>query len=209
MELIALFLLAVVTFLIYRVWIRWKSYGSGQRVIDQLSCRMRSKLGLASINELKAVQEHLLSLEHQMHAELALLEKTHLLRKYHQEIDFMNGHLEQSRKQFSAKNESFPRPRSMMWNGLRFTLSDSLWSYMDETTREDLADSQVQAMVQGPFCRGCLKRLARRDHNYAHEVPTQCRHCGLYWSNQAPVNLPISPIELKRRFMTSLGTNGE
>jgi hypothetical protein len=209
MELIAIFLLVVLTFLSYRLWIWWKTNGSGQRVLDQLPYRIRSKLGLVSINELKAVQEHLLSLEHQVHAGLALLEKTRPIRKYPQEINFLDVHFEQSRNLISAKDVSFPRPRSIVWNGLRFTLSDSIWSYMEVMPREDLVDSQIQAMVQGPFCRGCLKRLARKDRIHAAEVPAQCRHCGLSWSNEASDNLPISLVDLKRRFMTTLNPNGE
>jgi hypothetical protein len=75
---------------------------------------------------------------------------------------------------------------------------------MGVATREDLEDGQIQAMVQGPFCRVCLKRLVGRDRVHDAEVPAQCRHCGFSWSNQASDNLSISLLEVKRQVYDSL-----
>jgi hypothetical protein len=79
-------------------------------------------------------------------------------------------------------DRSVPRPRSIMWKGLRFTLSDSNWFQMGVVSNEDVEDDQVQSMAQGPFYRGCLKRWVGRVPAQASYVPAQCHNCGLFWS---------------------------
>ena len=208
MEWVAIFPLAIVIFLSYRLWHWWKTNGS-DHILEKLSYRIRLKLGVVSNNELKVVQEHLLSLEYQMHTRLAHLENPRQFTKYPSSIDFLNIPFKHVPSSNPAKEDSFLRPRSIVWNGLRFTFSDSIWSYVEVNPREILSDSQVQAMVQGPFCRNCLKRLTRRNPVHAAEVPAQCHYCGLSWNNAASVNLPVSLADLKRRLVTALNANGE
>jgi len=206
MDLIAIISLAVVIFLSYCLWSWWKTNGSGH-VMEKFFYQIRLKFGVVSIHELKVVQEHLLYLEHQVHARLAFLENRRQLRGKTHSIDVLNVSYQEDQNPTSVKEGSFLRPRSIVWNGLRFTLSDSVWSYIEEVSREDLMDSQVQVMVQGPFCRHCLKRLIRKNRVHAAEVPAQCHYCGLPWNNAESDKLPVSLVDLKRRFITALSAN--
>jgi hypothetical protein len=206
MELIAIIPLAVVIVLSYRLWFWWKTNGSGP-VLDKFFYQLRLKFGVVSIHELEVVQEHLVYLEHQVHARLAFLENRRQLRDNPRSLDVLNGHSQEDQNSPSVKEGSFLRPRSIVWNGLRFTLSDSVWSYIEEIPREDLVDSQVQVMVQGPFCRHCLKRLIRKNRVHAAEVPAQCHYCGLTWNTAESEKLPVSLVDLKRRLMTALSAN--
>jgi hypothetical protein len=208
MELTSILLWGVLAFLGYRVWIWWKTNGSFQQILDHLRYRIRFGLRAGSVKELEAVQDNLLRLDHQVHALLSHVktaEKSlHQLQICSQEIEPPFVPFEQSGDASSSMDISFSPPRSIVRNGLRFTLSDSIWSHMGVATREDLDDGQVQAMVQGPFCRICLKRLVGRDRVRVAVVPAQCRHCGFSWSNQGSNNLSISLLELKRQVYDSL-----
>ncbi|MBA3611798.1 MAG: hypothetical protein H0W49_02565 [Nitrospirales bacterium] len=65
-------------------------------------------------------------------------------------------------------------------------------------SNEDVEDDQVQAMVQGSFCRRCLKRLVGRVRVQISGVPAQCHNCGLSWSINE-LDYPEMPLgELKR-----------
>jgi hypothetical protein len=208
MELTSILLWVVMAFLGYRFWIWWKTNGSFQQILDQLRYRIRFVLRVVSVKELEAVQDNLLRLEQQIHAQLSHLKtaekSSHQRQKCPQESDPPFVPFEQSGDSTSSMNAPFSRPRSIVRNGLRFTLSDSIWSHMGVATREDLEDGQVQAMVQGPFCRVCLKRVVGRDRVHDAEVPAQCRHCGFSWSNQESDSLSISLLELKRQVYESL-----
>lgn len=208
MELTPILLWGVVTLMAYGLWTWWKPNGSFQQILDQLRHRIRSGLRVVSVNDLEVVQENLLRLEERVHARLAPLNTAEKfppqLQKFHPAIDPPFVHFEQSEDFTSAMEVPFARPRSIVWNGLRFTLSDSLWSHMEVMPRKDVEDGQVQAMVHGPFCRVCLKRLVERDRVHTAEVPAQCRHCGLSWSNQKSDRLPISLVDLKRQVYDSL-----
>jgi len=209
MELIPIFFLwVVVTLLGCGLWIWWKANGSFQQILDQLRYRIRSVLRVASVNELEVVQENLLHLEKHVYAQMASLNTKEKfspeLQKCPQAIDPPFVYLEQSGDPTLVMDVPFPRPRSIVWNGLRFTLSDSLWAHMGVMPREKVEDGQVQAMVHGPFCRVCLKRLVERDRVHAAEVPGQCRHCGVSWSSQESDRLPISLVDLKRQMYNSL-----
>ncbi len=209
MELTPNFLLwGVVTLLGYVLWILWKANGVFQQILDQLRYRIRSGLRVASVNELEVVQENLLRLEEHVHVQMASLNTKEKfspqLQKCPQTMDPSFVRLEQSGDSTIVMDVPLPRPRSIVWNGLRFTLSDSLWAHMGVMPRKKAEDGQIQALVHGPFCRVCLKRLVERDRVYAAEVPGQCRHCGVSWSNQEFDRLPISLVDLKRKVYDSL-----
>jgi hypothetical protein len=198
MELIFILLLwAVVALLGYRLWVLRKTYGSFRHILEQFPARIRSGLGVVGDRELKDIQEKFFRLEQQVHARkvsVTTAEKfSHQFREYLQEVESP----EPSDKSFSAMDGSVPRPRSIMWKGLRFTLSDSIWLQMGVVPKEDIEDDQVQAMVQGPFCRVCLKRLVGRDRVQVAEVPAQCHNCGLSWSIESD-NRSMPLGDLKR-----------
>ena len=208
MELTSIVLWAVMAFLGYRFWIWWKTNRSFQQILDQLRNRIRFGLRVGSVKELEAVQDNFLRLERQVHARLSYLKtegkSSHPLQTSPPEIAPLFVPFGQPGDSISSMNASFSRPRSIVRNGLRFTLSDSIWSHMGVARREDIEDGQVQAMVQGPFCGACLKRLVGRDRVYAAEVPAQCRHCGFSWSKQEFDSLTISLLELKRQVYDNL-----
>lgn len=85
-----------------------------------------------------------------------------------------------------------------MWKGLRYTLSDSIWFQMEAVSNKDEEDDQVQSMAQGPFCRGCLKRLVGKVPVQVSGVPDRCHNCGLSWSIHE-LDYPEMPLgDLKR-----------
>ncbi|MEJ2230110.1 MAG: hypothetical protein P8X46_02860 [Nitrospirales bacterium] len=200
MESTTIFLWAVVTFVGYRLWI-WLKTNRSQQILDHFRYQIRSGLKAVGIKELETVQENFSCLEQQVRARLSHVKIaenfSHQIQKCPQEINPPLVHFEQSGDSIYPKDAPSPRSRSIEWNGLRFTLSDSFWAHMGVTRREDLEDGQLQTMVQGPFCRVCLKRLVGRDRTHTAEVPAHCPHCGLSWGNQQYDSLSISLVDLK------------
>lgn len=141
---------------------------------------------MVDVRALKTIQAEFVRLEQQVYFRKVLGVKA---REYFQQFQeciqkgepSVNG-LASFEGSVSHIDRSVPRPRSIMWKGLRFTLSDSIWFQMGVVSNEDVEDDQVQSMVQGPFCRGCLKRWVGRVPAQISYVPAQCHNCGLSWS---------------------------
>lgn len=208
MELTSILLLVLMMLLGYRMWLWWKKYGSFRQIFDQLRYRIRSGLRVVDVEDLEAVQENLFRLEQQVYARLVHLKTAEKVlpqvQKCPEEFDPPFVQPVQTGDFLALMDVPSPRPRSIMWNGLRFTLSDSIWANLGVIPRDDLENGQVQAMVQGPFCQFCLKRLVGRNPVLAVEVPVQCRYCGLSWSNQGSESQPILLIDLKRQVYDNL-----
>ena len=208
MELTTILLWGVVTLLGYGIWIWWKSNSFFQKILAQLQGRIRSGLRVVSVNDLAVVQANLLRLEEKVHARLIPINTTEKfspqIQKCPLAIDLSFVHFDQSEDFAAAMDVPLARPRSILWNGLRFTLSDSVWLHIGVMSRENVANGKVHAMVHGPFCRVCLKRLVERDPVHAAEVPVQCRHCGVSWGKQGSDRLQISLVDLKRQVYDSL-----
>jgi hypothetical protein len=209
MEWTVILLLALGAFLVgYRLWVRLKAKILCLPVLENLRYRIRSALRVASAHELEAIQEKLLRLEEQIPARQAHLspvkEFSPQREKYPQIIPSPVVPFDPSVSCTSKMEELVTRSRSIVWSDLRFTLSDSIWLHVGVTPGEDLDDSQVQSMVQGPFCRGCLKRLVGRNRVLADEVPAQCHHCGLSWRNLGSHRLSIMLLDLKRQVYDNL-----
>jgi len=155
-------------------------------IFEQLPDWIRSGLGVVGVRELKSIQEKFFRLEQQVHlrkVSVTTAEKfSHQFQEWFEEVESPVERLEPSDDSLAAMDGPVPRPRSIMGKGLRFTLSDSMWLQIGVVSKEDVEDDQVQAMVQGPFCRVCLKRLVGRDRVQVAEVPAQCHNCGLSWS---------------------------
>lgn len=198
----------VVVLLGYGFWVWVKSSHSFQNISDRIRHRIQSGLSVPSATELKAVQENLFRLEQQVQDRLAHLKPvdrfSHQLQKEPLEMNPPLVHVEQLEKFPAPITRPLPRPRSIVRNGLCFTLSDSLWMHIGRMSGERLEDAELQSMLQGPFCRVCLKRLVGRDREYIAEVPVQCRHCGTHWSNKNFGDQPISLLDLKRQIFLSL-----
>jgi hypothetical protein len=159
---------------------------------------------------MKVMQEQLQHLKQQSEARLTSLESTvqfsTQLHTVSKEIDRRLTQLEMAEgsKKYS-KTASFQRPRSIVRFGLRLTISDALWAHLGNSRVEDIEDSLIASLLQGPFCPVCLKRWVGRDWSKnAMEVPAQCRHCGVSWDRQGTIDLPISLVQLKVRVYDKL-----
>lgn len=201
MELTISVLWAVVALLGYQLWVLWKAHGSILQILKELPDRIRSGLGVIGVRELKDIQDFY-RLEQQDHIR-KIPEKTgekfdqHFQKCFHK-VDPPIECLEPIDVSLSAMDGPVPRSRSIMWKGLRFTLSDSIWFYAGVVSNEDVEDDQVQTMVHGPFCRRCLKRLVGRVRVQDSGVPPQCHNCGLSWSIHELDYTEVSLGELKR-----------
>ena len=199
---ILILLWMVVVLLSYQLWVLLKRHGSLLRILKELSDRIRSGLGAVEVRELKTIQAEWFRLEQQGNLRKVLGVKAGEYFQQFQEC-FHKGErsvdgLEPFEDSVFDMDESDPRPRSIMWKGLRFTLSDSIWFQTGLVPNEDVEDDQVQSMVQGPFCRGCLKRLVGRVPAQVSYVPAQCHNCGLSWSIHE-LDYPEMPLrDLKR-----------
>jgi hypothetical protein len=203
---IVLWTVAILLGLMFLIWL--KANRPFQQINNSLRARIQSGLRVVGVDELEAVRESLHRLEQQVHARLAHLKTAdkllHQHQKDYQERDSSLVHFEQSGSSNSPIDTPFNRPRSVVRNGLRFTLSDAIWLHLGVLSREDLEDDQIQAMIQGPFCQICFKRLVGRTHVHTTEVLAQCRHCGAFWSQKEFKNSPISLLDLKCQIYISL-----
>jgi hypothetical protein len=153
---------------------------------------------------MRVMQEHLQHLKQQVETRLTSLEATDKFSTQWQyvskEIDRRLTQLEMSEDpKKDSETACFHRPRSIVRFGLRLTLSDVLWAHLGISRVEDIGDSLVDSVLQGPFCPVCLKRWMGRDRSKnSMEVPAQCRHCGVSRYRRGTVDLPVSLVELKR-----------
>ena len=210
MELIAIVSGVVVLLLAYTLWVWWKDGRSLEPSCDRIRHRLRSALGVISRDEMTVMQEHLQYLKKQSETRLSSLEGagkfSTQLQYVSKEIDRRLTQLEMSEdaKKYSGTTCS-QRPRSIVRFGLRLTLSDALWAHLGISRVEDIEDSLIDSLLQGPFCPVCLKRWVARDRSKnSMEVPAQCRHCGVSWDRQGSVDLSIALVELKRRVYAKL-----
>ena len=202
MELSLILLWAVVVFLSYQIWVLRNRHCSFLQILKEVSDRIRPGLEVVDVRELKTIQAEIFRLEQKVNLRKVLEVKDGRNSQQFQEC-FHKGELpvnglEPIEDSAFDKGGPVPRPRSIMWKGLRFTLSDSIWFKTGVVANEDVEDDQVQSMVQGPFCRECLKRLVERVPAQIIYVPAQCHNCGLSWSI-GELDYPEMPLrDLKR-----------
>ena len=210
MELMTIVSGVVVLALAYALWVWWRDGRSLELSCERIRHRLRSALGVISRDDMRVMQEHLQHLKQQVETRLTSLEATDKfstqLQYVSKEIDRRLTQLEmsESSKKYS-KTACFQRPRSIVRIGFRLTLSDALWTHLGISRVEDIEDSLIDSVLQGPFCPVCLKRWVGRDRSKSSmEIPAQCRHCGVSWDRQGTLDLPISLVELKRRIYDKL-----
>jgi len=204
-ELMTIVFGVIVLLLAYALWVWWKDGKSFEPSCDRIRHRLRSALRVISRDEMRVMQEHLQHLKQQSETRLTSLEGavkfSTQLQYVSKEIDRRLTQLEvpEGAKKYS-ETPGFQRPRSIVRFGLRLTLSDALWAHLGISRAEDIEDSLIDSVLQGPFCPVCLKRWVGRDRSKnPREVPAQCRHCGVSWDRQGAIDLPISLVELKRK----------
>ena len=88
--------------------------------------------------------------------------------------------------------------------GVRMTLTDLIWGELGIVSPGDLSDQQINKVLQGPFCRNCLRSLiiSQRDTSNP-EARSQCRHCLLTW-RWDPHSSTVSVVQLKREIYQGL-----
>lgn len=210
MELMTIVSGVVVLALACALWVWWRAGRSLELLCDRIRHRLRSALRVISRDDLRVMQEHLQHLKQQSEARLSSLETT---AKFSTQLQYVSKEIDRRLTQLEisegAKKYSetpfFQRPRSIVRFGLRLTLSDGLWAHLGISRVEDIEDSLIDSLLQGPFCPVCLKRWVGRDRSKnSMEVPAQCRHCGVSWDRRGTVDLPILLVELKRRVYDKL-----
>lgn len=211
MELMTVVTGVVVVVLAYALWVWWNDGKTWQPFFGRARRRIRSALGVVSRDEMSRMQEHFQHREQQWESRVIKLEATtkfsHQLQYVSKEIERRLTRLEQS-KDPNMSLEDIGRvlqPRSIVRFGVRLTLSDVLWSHLGTERVDEIEDHLIDAMVQGPFCPVCLKRVIGRDRSKKiTEVPEQCRYCGISWDCQGSVDYPLSLINLKRQVYENL-----
>ncbi len=190
-----------------RVW--WCDGRTWKPFRRRVCQRIRSALGVASHEEMSAIQKLFLEREQQWEARLTKLERTTKFSNQQQDvyhsIEQRLTQLELSEAPAKA-SESWPvqQPKSLVRFGVLVTISDALWTHLGMERANEIEDQFIESLIQGPFCPVCLKRLVGRDRSKTTEVPTQCRHCGATWSDQGVLRFPCSSLELKRQIYDQL-----
>lgn len=195
----------VVAFVLtYALWVWWKDGNTWEPLCSRVRHRIRTALGAVSRDEMRVMQEYLQDKEQQLENRLTKVETaakfSHQLQYVLKEIDRRMTQLERSKgPHISIETRSSQRPRSLVRLGVRLTLSDVLWAHLGTDPVDDIEDHLIDAMVQGPFCPVCLKRVVGRDrHKKFSQVPAQCRYCGVSWDGPGTIEYPLSVIDLKR-----------
>ena len=98
-------------------------------------------------------------------------------------------------------------PRSVLRLGVRVTLTDMIWKGLGIVQPWDLPDHRIDKVLQGPFCRNCLRSLVTSDDHEEGErfIRHQCRHCLLSWRSD-PESSMVSLPQFKRELYELLDT---
>lgn len=87
---------------------------------------------------------------------------------------------------------------SLLRLGVRLTFTDRLWEILGIAIPNQLTDEQIDKVLQGPFCRNCLRSLvARSPQAGSRRLQTTCQHCSWVWQDHSDSpSLPL--VEFKR-----------
>jgi hypothetical protein len=196
--------------LAYALWVWWKAGPNREPLCGRVRHRICTALRAVSRDEMRVMKEHIQDREQQVENRLTKVETaakfSHQLQCVSKEIDRRLTQLERGEgPHISIETRKRQRPRSLVRLGVRVTLSDGLWAHLGTDLVEDIEDHLIDAMVQGPFCPGCLKRVVGRDrHKKFSEVPAQCRYCGVSLDGPGTIAYPLSIIDLKRQVYQQL-----
>jgi len=93
---------------------------------------------------------------------------------------------------------------SILRLGVRLTFTDRLWDILGIANPSQLTDEHIDKILQGPFCRNCLRSLiARSPQDGNRHLQTTCRHCSLIW--RSPPDAPsLSLLKWKRHVYNRL-----
>lgn len=210
MEMMAVVSVVVALVLAYALWVRWRAGQTRVPLSGRLRHRICTALRAVSRDEMRVLTEHIQDREQQLENRLTKVETaakfSHQLQYVSKEIDRRLTQLERAEgPRISRETRKRQRPRSLVRFGVRVTISDGLWAHLGTDLVENIEDHLVNAMVQGPFCPVCLKRVVGRDrHKKFPEIPAQCRYCGVSWDGSGTIEYPLSIIDLKRQVYQQL-----
>ena len=196
--------------LTYTLWVWWKDGRTWKPLCGRVRGRIPAALGVVSRDEMRMMKEYLQDREQQLENRVRKVETTakfsHQLHDVLKEKERRVARLERSEgPQVSSETRNSPRPRSLVRLGVLVTLSDGLWDHLGTDAVADMEDHLIDAIVQGPFCQVCLRRVVRRDrHKKIAEVLAHCRYCGISWDSPQTVEYPLSLINLKRQVYQQL-----
>ena len=189
--------------LIYLGW-HWRKQGrSVQDLTRSIQRTLREGIGAAEREEVKAIQGHLQQVQNQFDTRLAALEahQDPVLPPTRTAGDLVmsvpSGAVNNAGSGSSHPPLTTP-VHSIVWQGLRFTLSEAVWAYAGKTNSVDLTDEQLAVMIQGPFCPQCLKRWVGRGVAPGSTMPLQCRFCGIPWNPSDSYSCPVQVSDVKR-----------
>ena len=161
----------VILVLASALWIWWHDGKTWQPFCGRIRRRIRLAIGVVSRDEMNVMQEHFQRREQQLESRMTKVEAA---TKFSNQLQFVSREIERRVTQLEHSADSslsldFPesilKPRSLVRLGVRVTLSDGLWAHVGTEHVDDIEDHRIDAMVQGPFCPVCLKRVVRRDEN--------------------------------------------
>lgn len=199
-----LLVVLVVIGCLYLGW-HWKTEGnSAGDLVRAMQRILRNGLHAANVDEVKAIQVQVNQNQARVENRLAVLESrqaTALLGP--SPSTSTDGIISRAPGMgWNAWSDSATAVtssiHSLVWRGLRFTLSDVVWAHAGRSQAADLTDEQVAFMIHGPFCPGCLKRWVGRDAEPTSFLPAQCRFCGFPCGHSDPYDRPIQIKEVKR-----------
>jgi hypothetical protein len=194
MDVTTIMLWAIVIGLGYLGW-RWHKKGrSLEELARSIQRVLRRGLSVADTEEVKAIQTQLNQFHTPVDARLASLEVQLSSALSRPRTTESTSRPPTPTEVKISRLGSSPQPltpsvHSIVWQGLRFTVSDEFWSHAGSMKADDVTDDQVAVMIQGPFCPGCLKRWMSRAVAPTSYLPTHCRFCGLLGSLDRPVQV--------------------
>ena len=183
-------------------WAQWRKPGTDGNVCSTLKKRFLFWLRAVDQAELSSLKQQLEVQRSELAARLDHLEVTlrhqGRLENWATEVNGRLCRLELSQdphRKEGTQLHSFSK--SMLCLGVRVTLSDQIVNELGMIHPQELPDSQIGQMIQGPFCRNCLRSLViQNSMEKEKSVRTQCRYCSLAWREESQVPLPL--LQIKR-----------
>ena len=184
------------------LWVQRSGQGLEGNVWTALKKRILVWLGAVDQQELADLEQQFDAQRSELAARLDRLEVslTHQgrLENWATEVNGRLCQLELSQEPVRKKaTPQHTHSKSILCLGVRVTLTDQIWHELGLKSPQHLPDSQIEKLIQGPFCRNCLRSLVIQNIKDGEKsVRAQCRYCSLAWrEDSAP---PLSLRQVKR-----------
>ena len=183
-------------------WAQWRTSGAYSNVCSTFKKRILLWLRAVDQAELSNLKQQFEVQRSELSARLDNLEVTlrhqGRLENWATEVNGRICRLELSQKPHGKEGTRHTGfSKSMLCLGVRVTLTDKMVHELGMLPPQELPDSQIGQMIQGPFCRNCLRSLVIQNSvEEEKSVRTQCRYCSLAWREESPI--PLSLLQIKR-----------